>query len=137
MAMIKFKYSRVDYQAPLFRGYFSEVEDDIADLFPDFDMEGINMSDVHLLVIERELKGILITQGKGEELHIELDYVVPELRGYLIGLNHFKTKFKEYRKEGFRVVFTGTGNNEHRKYLLSLGFRESKMHTDLYEKMLE
>jgi len=134
--MIKFNYLSVKSTDKTAKKFYLENRDDIEIYFPDFDVDEVYLSDVELLVVDEKLCGLLVYQAKGDQMHIELDYVTAECRNKGIGENYIPKLFDKFRKSGYKMVYAGTGVEKHKKYLRTLGFKNSKSHSDLLEQAL-
>jgi len=110
--------------------------DDIENIFPHFDEEEIDYSSLYILKYQGKNAGIFIYERKGEELHIHVDYVIPEFRDIGIGKAFFKQKINDFKASGFALLVALTNCHEHIQYLKSLGFVLSNKHPDRYELLL-
>lgn len=111
--------------------------EDIEDIFPHFNEEEAEFSRLLLLKYRNKNVGIFIFQKKGEELHVHVDYVIPEFRNIGIGKTFFKQKINEFKSNGFSTIISLTDKKMHINYLKSLGFHLSKFHPHRFELNLK
>ena len=114
----------------------NEWGDDIKHIFPHFEEEEMEFSNIFLLNYENKNAGIFIYQHKGEELHIHVDYLIPEFRNLGVGKKFFNEKISVFSKSGYKTLVSLTDNRTHIKYLKSIGFILSNNHPDRYELSL-
>ena len=131
--MPNFEYLPINSNDPKFELFFTSNQEDIEAFFPDFDSEELSFSEIHILEIESKLAGIFIYQVKGESVHIELDYVIPDFRNQGIGQAFIPEMLDQFKTSGFRIVYACTANDDHKRYLASLGFTNSKNQSELFE----
>jgi hypothetical protein len=106
---------------------------DIDQVFPDFSIHEIDFATIYLLIVNNEPAGLFVYQSKGEELHIDVDYLIPKYRYQEVGKNFFDEKMQDFVKNGFEVVVAASDNKKHQEYLKSVGFTTSKRHPSLFE----
>lgn len=112
--------------------FYDKWQGDIEKFFPHFSEDDAMFSEILLISIENELAGAFVYQDKGTELHIDLDYVSPDFRNQGIGQDFFLQMKQTFTKSGFKSMLTLTNNGDHAEYLLSVGFKRSLKHPDLY-----
>jgi hypothetical protein len=134
--MLKFEYKTVNFKSPEFEDFYGTYQDDIESLFPNFDLEETSLSDIELLEVDNKICGVYITQGKGETLHIELDYVIQQYRDLGIGQEYLPIQFEKYKRKGYKNVLASTGNIIQQDYLASLGFLKPERMGELHERVL-
>ena len=127
---------KVDPNTPEVLTYLNEHAEEIETYFPHFEIEDIFYSSCYLLKDSEKVAGIFIYQAKGEELHVDLDYLTKDYRNKGIGADFFRNKIQDFKKTGFTTVISLTSNNEHINYLIQCGFKASSMHPDRYELSL-
>lgn len=117
----------------LFTSYYNFWQNDIENYFPDFSPDDVEFSDFLLLVYQNQNVGIFVYHPKGEEMHIDVDFVPPAFRNIGIGPSFFKSMQDDFIKQGFKIIYSATTNSLHRKYLVNdLNFKLSDKHPDLY-----
>ena len=117
----------------LFKSYYLHWKAEIQNYFPDFSPEDAELCDFLMLNYENQNVGLFVYQAKGEELHIEVDFVPPAFRYIGIGPSFFKSMKVDFLKQGFTILYAITNNAAHRKYLVDdLHFTASDKHPDLY-----
>jgi predicted GNAT family acetyltransferase len=112
--------------------YYQKWENDIQSFFPHFSEDEATFSQILMLNYRGETAGVFVYQDKGDELHIDLDYVSPDFRNLGIGGDFFQQKKDDFQRAGFKKIVTLTNNKDHRDYVLSIGFESSSLHPDLY-----
>jgi len=121
----------------LFTSYYKIWSDDIENYFPDFSPNDAEFSDFLLLIYQNQNVGLFVYHPKGEEMHIDVDFVPPAFRNVGIGPSFFKTMKDDFIKQGFKILYASTSNELHRNYLLNdLRFTLSDKHPDLYFLMI-
>ncbi|UKN02906.1 GNAT family N-acetyltransferase [Paracrocinitomix mangrovi] len=105
---------------------------EIEKIFPDFAIEETDFATVFLLKIEGNPVGIFIYQEKGDQLHVEVDYLIEKYRDQGIGQQFFDHKINDFKNEGFLEITSVTTNDIHKKYLFELGFTKSEAHNDMF-----
>jgi N-acetylglutamate synthase-like GNAT family acetyltransferase len=121
---------------PAFISFMEKWESNVEKYFPNYSNEEAVFSEILLINHKGEDAGIFIYQNKGEQIHIEVDYVAPGFRDLGIGKNLLIELSNEFKKDGFKVVFSITSNEDHKNYLLGLGFKQSSKHPDRYALVL-
>lgn len=117
----------------LFKSYYEQWSEDIENYFPDFSPEDVEFSDFLLLRYQNQNVGLFVYHPKGEEMHIDVDFVPPAFRNIGIGPSFFKSMKNDFLQQGFKIIFASTTNALHRKYLVNdLQFTLSTKHPDLY-----
>lgn len=116
--------------------FMSKHDDDIQAFFPHYSEDDAYYGSVYVLKIKDEIIGTFIYQAKGEELHVDVDYVIENYRDVGVGQEFFIQKLDEFRKMGFGVVVALTANAKHISYLKKCNFYHSTKHPDRYELQL-
>ena len=130
---LSLKIEKIESDSEEFTSFLKAWSDDIESYFPDFSIYDITFAAIYLVKVNNESAGLFIYQDKGEELHIEVDYIIPKLRNKGIGKEFFNEKLDTFRKEGFEIIISVSDNDVHQKYLKSLGFKQSKKHHSRFE----
>ncbi len=129
--------SEVSLEDARFTDFIAGWEDDIETIFPHFTEEDADFSSLYMLKVDGKDSGVFIYQRKGEELHVHVDYIIPEFRDVGIGNSFFKSKIEEFKETGFSIIVALTNNDVHIKYLLDVGFEQSTKHPHRYELYLQ
>ena len=108
-------------------------EDEVDEIFPHFDKDNIDMAEISILNADDQDIGVFMAEYKGEELHVVVDYVIPEYRDIGVGEEYFAQKIEDYKKMGFKNIVALTDDAKHREYLTRCGFQNSAKHNDLFE----
>ena len=116
--------------ADSFPKYFLEQNgEDIKKIFPEF--EQINSDDsVYLICCHSDCAGILVgTPASENALNVSLDYTTPAYRDTSAG----KFLYQKLKEQGITKVTAKTNVEQHKKYLLKMGFAAKD---DIFEKVL-
>lgn len=109
--------------APFLADFLGAREDDLRKFQPGFDLAGKDAA--WLLTRDGLPAGALIGRREGGDLRIDLDYVTPPYRDSQLGRWLYGPGSKVLRREGIRRLLTDPGTAEHRRYLDSMGFKET------------
>ncbi len=91
---------------------------DIEKIFPGVDIDDKRIGRAYVVINQGKPVGFTLTDGRGEETELKLDYSIPEYRDFSIGT----ALFAYLKKQGVRrVVYTGPDEN-HTAYLNNQGF---------------
>ena len=115
-----------------YRTFLEQWIHEIEEIFPHFNEEDIHNANVYILEYGGINAGLFIYLQKGDELHVEVDYLIPEFRDLGVGQLFFKRKIEEFSDRGYKTIISLTNDDEHRKYLLDVGFKLSSSHPDRY-----
>lgn len=110
--------------------------DEIEEIFPHFSLEESGYADAFLLIKENQIIGAFICRPRGEELHVDIDFLIHPYRDMGIGNDFFQQKLGEFKNQGFSAVVALTANETHIKYLKSCGFELNTKHPHWYQKDL-
>lgn len=113
--------------------FINRWADEIDEIFPDFSIHESTFATIFQLKVNNEPSGIFIYQDKGDELHIEVDYLVPKFRDQGIGIEFFNQKKADFKEDGFNTIVMTSENDVHQEYLKSLGFKPSRRHHTRFE----
>ena len=130
------KIQEVDSDNEEFTSFFKEKEQDIEQYFPHYSEEDAERGFVLILKVEETVIGAFVYQTKGQEVHIDLDYVIPNFRDKGIGMQLFEQKTADFERTGFKTMITLTDNPAHINYITKLGFQNTEIHPDRYEKQI-
>lgn len=126
-----------DFTDPEVQLFYLKWMNEIKNYFPHFSPDEIQMSEVLLLEYENNTVGLFMYEAKGPEMHIEVDYLIPELRDIGVGRTFFDKKAIGFKQQGFKKLVALTNHPKHRHYLSNdVGFVLSAKHPDLYEMIL-
>lgn len=124
------------YDAEECQTFVNAHYDELEEIFPDFSVDDAVFCTVNLLKMKQETIGIFIYLGKGEQLHIEMDYLVPHFRDQGIGKKIFAQRKQDFKAEGYKTIIVLTHNQAHKNYLLATGFKFSSKNPLQYELAL-
>lgn len=96
-------------------------------------MEDTDFARICLLKLDAQPAGIFIYQEKGEEMHIEVDYLIEQYRDQGVGKRFFQDVKDRFKQKGYSILVTSTENEAHISYIQDLGFKQSRMHESRYE----
>lgn len=130
---ISLEFEEISNESEEFIRFLHHWSDDIELHFPNFSIYDITFATVYLLKVNTKPSGLFIYQDKGEQLHIDLDYLIPEYRDMGIGNSFFEKKMDDFKKEGFEIIIAVSENPIYTKYLKELGFVRSNLHNTRFE----
>lgn len=130
--MLGIKILKCSLEAPKFVEFYEKWKSDILTFHPDFELEGADLSALFTLGVENLIVGVFIYQTKGDEIHIDVDYVVPAFRDKGIAQHFFNEKLDTFKKDSFKVVYAIGSNTLHANYLIQHKFKLSQDHPELY-----
>ena len=130
--MNNLEITAIEFEDESFQKFIKEWEKDIEIFFPHYSDEDAEDGNIIMLKYDNEDAGMCIYKYKGNEIQVDLDYIIPKYRNLSIGKKLFDQKREEFKSMGFLSITSLTDNEMHRKYLLSLGFNLSDNHPDLY-----
>lgn len=81
-----------------------------------------------------DIAGIVVGRREGEELDIEIDYVIPRYRDMKLGKYFFVEHPEMFEKRGIKRICAHARGDEYAEYLLDIGFVHEG--GDLYVKEL-
>jgi len=102
--------------------YFLDVQaEDIRRFFPQFRRE---LPSNFAIVVLRDLvpAGLLLGKIEGEQLEVNLDYVMPQYRDLKVGSFLFHDEADFFRKRRVREIVGRADSNVHADYLKRMGF---------------
>jgi GNAT superfamily N-acetyltransferase len=123
-----FRLLEIRPNAPYLYYFLDFQRDDIRSFFPNFQDPVMPDTDdrkrIALLVL-RDLvpAGVLLGTIRGETLHVELDYVVPQYRDLRVGRYLFIDEAEYFRRLGVRDIVSAGDTKAHAEYLERMGFR--------------
>ena len=128
---------QIEIESEEFDQLYSNWKKDIAHFIPEFEPEEVPFSKCSLILIDKLAAGLFIYMEKGEEIHIDLDYLSEQYRDKGIGQTIFADILKNFKDQGFKLVVALSYNNDHANYLQSLGFAQSEKYVTRYEISLK
>lgn len=106
--------------------YFLDFQaDDIRRFFPNFSYDPHENETGRLaLMVLRDLvpAGVLLGAIRGDRLHVDLDYVVPQYRDMKVGRFLFSDESEWFRQRGLREILSRADTDVHADYLRRMGF---------------
>lgn len=127
----------IEAEADEFSSFMEVWGDEIEEIFPHFSEEDAVYSEILSLEVNHQMVGVFVFQFKGERLHVNVDYVIPEYRNQGIGQSFFRQKIEEFKKMGFKAIVSLSNNKIHQDYLVSCGFKQQPKHPDWYQLDLQ
>ena len=134
--MMDLEIIKVPANDEAFVNFMTEREDDIDEIFPHFDKDNLDMTEISFLKSSNRGIGVFISEYKGEELHVMVDYVIPEFRDIGIGEEFFSQNLSYFKEMGFKSIVALTDNERHKNYLKRCGFKNAEKLDDLFEMNL-
>ena len=128
--------SHIRPDSPFLADFVSFHLDDIHRVQPDFDMPAGD--DVLTLLLMREglPAGLLVGRRRGDELTVDLDYVLGPYRDSRIGRWLYGPGAEVFREDGIDVLRGAADTDTHRAYLQRVGFTPSAADPAVYELTL-
>jgi hypothetical protein len=133
---ISLKIEKIEFDAEELVRFLAAWADEIERIFPDFLQEDIEFATIYLLKVNAEPAGLVIYQIKGNELMIEIDYLIKKFRDKGVGKRFFDQMNPKFKASGFDKVVALTYDKVHIDYLTSIGFKPSRKHSARYEFQL-
>lgn len=116
-----------------FQSFMNIYGAEIESIFPHYSEEDAYYASIYLLKTAAKTIGVFIYQTKGDELHVDVDFIAEEQRDKGIGADFFKDQIGEFKKKGFNKVVALTTNSKHIEYLRTCDFERSVRHPDRFE----
>jgi hypothetical protein len=117
-----FTFLEVSPKSEYLRAFVEFHKDDISEIIPSY----IHSADDDLLCffILRNMMpaGLFITKVKGEEAHIQLDYVIPNYRDFKVARFIFEENAAFFIQRGIRRFVSEGGSAIHQTYLEKMEF---------------
>jgi GNAT superfamily N-acetyltransferase len=122
-----FRVLAVDPDDEYLRYFLRFHREDIQRFLPDYADEP---SDLHVFIL-RDLvpAGVLIGRQEGDELRVQLDYVIPRFRDFKIGRYLFDERADLFADRGIAHIVTPAGSLRHQAYLERMGFTRTDNQT--------
>jgi len=97
---------------------------DIETFFPGFDFSSDQHSLCFFILRNTAVAGIFLGERINDhELHVKLDYVIPEYRDYKNGSFIYHRLRDRFLNAGYRMIKIKTQKHSHSKYLKKMGFQ--------------
>lgn len=126
-----FKYF-IDFHKEDIKDFFSYLNDDyINDIFKKMDIG---------FYITRNVipAGVFIAKKIDEDtLEVVLDYVIKDYRDFRVGEFIFKDNKDLFLNKGFNKIISFSKNEDHKNYLLKMGFKPGEDNKNLFIKNLK
>ena len=134
--MTDYQVKEANYDDPDFVEFMTTNAPDIFKYFPHYSDEDAEYGEILVLTYQDEIIGAFVYTIKGNEIHVETDYLIEEYRDQGIGKSFFENRIKEYQKEGISLIVALTNNDVHVAYLKDIGFKPSPLYKDRFELQL-
>ena len=122
-----FKILKISPESEYLQTFIDFYKDQIKKYQPGF-LSTESDCNMNLFVLRNMVPaGLLI--GNLEEngkLILKLDFVVPQYRDFKIGEYLFHDKLDYFREKGVEEIVSGSGSNQHNRYLEEMGFQKKK-----------
>lgn len=122
-----FAIVKTNYSDPYLTFFTQNYKKDIQHFFPHFDSKSIvntENSVAFLLLRNAEVAGLFVAEKVDDALKIKLDFVIPKFRDLKPGDFVYKQNVSLFNNLGVKVLMCETTNDQHRKYLKSMGFEK-------------
>lgn len=130
--MSQVKIKEEDFSNPSLIQFLKDYEEDILIYHPDFELETAEMGNFLVLYSDDKIIGVFIYQAKGDEMHVDVDYIIKEERDKGVGIFFYGRKLENFKKLGFSSVFAIAGHPLYQKYLEGIGFKPASHLSQLY-----
>ena len=130
--MSKISVKEESYSCQALVHFLRENEEDILIYHPDFELETAEMSNYLVLYSENTIIGVFIYQAKGDEMHVDVDYIIHEQRDKGLGIFFYGSKVQDFKKIGFNSIYAIAGHPMYQKYLTEIGFKPTTNQSQLY-----
>lgn len=118
-----FRLLKTDDRGEYLNVFFDFYENDIRRYFPDFDFDVDYRRRVWLVLRNMVVVGIVIGSEEDNSFLVEMDYAIPQYRDFKIGRFLFRKNSEFFANEPeYKQFIARTGNEQHKKYLLRMGF---------------
>lgn len=114
------------------RQFIANKEEDILIYHPDFELETAELSNFIVLRSDNQIIGVFIYQEKGDQMHVDVDYIVEEHRDKGVGLFFYGSKIDDFRKLGFTSVYAIASHPKYQNYLSEIGFKPVSNQSELF-----
>ncbi len=104
--------------------FLSLYEEDIKKYYPEYTVPTDENCHIHMAYVGNEAVGAIIGERMGDTMHITLDYSIPKYRD--LSVSGFL--FERLKEDGVRTLCAPIGVEEHKKYLIRMGFSEDGGH---------
>lgn len=124
-----FTFLEVSPEGKYLNAFLDFYKDDILEIIPGYTRT--TGEDVLCFFVLRNMMpaGLFIARVRGEEAHVQLDYVIPNYRDNKVGRFIFEENAAFFRQRGIRRFVSDGGSPIHRKYL---EYMEFVQHGDVY-----
>lgn len=131
-----FQLFRIKDNKELLNHFLDFYAKDIEVYYPNFKT---NNNQVAMFVLrDMAVAGIFIGTVKQNNLHIDLDYALPQYRDNKLGIYLYKKLYITLKDKQIDTVFCNTDNASNNKYLLKMGFSPCKIDgNELLQKSLK
>lgn len=112
--------------------FLKTYEDDILIYHPDFELETADHGNFLALYSENQIVGVFIYRAKGDQMHVDVDYIILEHRDKGVGSFFYGNKVQDFKKIGFNSVYAIASHPMYQNYLSSIGFKPVSSQSQLY-----
>ncbi|MEO9533928.1 MAG: hypothetical protein ABJG68_02950 [Crocinitomicaceae bacterium] len=134
MPNVEIKHSTFD--AEPFVQFYTRWEDEILMFHPDFEIESTDLSTVLTLSVDGMLIGVFIYEIKGDQIHVEVDFVITAYRNLGIGKEFFEKEIVKFKAKGYTSIVAFGSHEIYIRYLLENGFKQKFERSSYYELVL-
>ncbi len=130
-----FDIFKVPANSSYLKSYLKFNEKDIQKFFPNFQYQEKRYTYTSYILRDMNIVGVFLAYEDGDALIVELDYVGVQYRDYKNGRHIYHNLKNEVTQEGYKIIKAKGNNEQHKKYLLKMGFKENPK-TNYFEKTL-
>lgn len=128
----QFKLITASVESEYFDHFVSVNKDEIALQTPVDDLRSANTA--FYMLRNNSIAGVLVGNNSSDgELSVLLDYVTPEYRDFKLAQYYYEAHPEAMKKKGVNALVARATTNNHKEYLLKVGFTVSG---DVYRKQL-
>ena len=117
-----FTFLEVSPNSEYLHAFVEFHKDDIAEIIPSYTHQ--TAEDLLCFFILRNMMtaGLFIVKGRGEEAHVQLDYVIPNYRDFQVARFIFEENAAFFIQRGIRRFVSEGGSTIHKRYLEKMEF---------------
>lgn len=132
-----FTLLRVSYDSEYLMKFLNFYKSQIDESQPNFQYEPVENGCNIFVLRDMVPAGVLIGREENEnELHVDLDFVIPSYRDFKIGRFLFSDNIDFFRDHGVETVVARGGDKEHQTYLKEMNFEKDFSKEDVYKLQL-
>lgn len=130
-----FKLMPVRLDNPYLDYFLEFYKQEVHKFFPELNVkvkisQSENENSFSLLILRNAaVAGVFLGERQGEEVKVDVDFVIPEFRDLKPGNFLFEKNAGIFLEKGVKRIVSQAHNNKHRDYLMHMGFKENQNNT--------